>query len=459
MRPHEMAEAVLDASRADATMVVTTSSSTVHTRWARNELTTNGHTAGCEVTIIAVHHGPGGPQIASVTRPAAGLDVQDFAAQALARARSGTPAWDAQPLPRTSSAPDGPWSGPAAEVAADDLRTTLAGLGAQMACDADAGREHFGYLEVERSSCWLATSEGLRLRYDRPAARLELTVKSHQRTRSTWQGFAGDDLADADVDAMARSARTELDWQSRTVDVPVGRHPAVLRPSAVADLMIDMLWGADARAAADGRSVFSAPGGGTRLGAVLSTRPLRLFSDPRLAGLPGAPFHVATMSHDAASVFDNGLALEPTSWIEGGRLHALVSSRASAQAAGVPVALAPDNLAMDAAGSGGVDDLIGRVDDGLLVTCTWYNRMVDPNTHLITGLTRDGVYLVRGGEVVGSAGNFRFNESPVDLLNRITDASAAVPALGREMADYFPRTRMPALAVADFNFSSASEAV
>ena len=85
--------------------------------------------------------------------------------------------------------------------------------------------------------------------------------------------------------------------------------------------------------------------------------------------------------------------------------------------------------------------------------------MVDPATHLITGLSRDGVYVVRGGEVVGAAGNFRFNCSPVALLQQIRDASAPTDALGREMADYFPRTRMPALAVESFNFSSTSEAV
>ncbi len=93
------------------------------------------------------------------------------------------------------------------------------------------------------------------------------------------------------------------------------------------------------------------------------------------------------------------------------------------------------------------------------MTCTWYNRMVDPQTHLITGLTRDGVYWVRDGQIAGRAGNFRFNCSPVLLLDQLRDASAPVPALGREVADYFTRTTMPALAVADFNFSTGSAAV
>jgi len=325
--------------------------------------------------------------------------------------------------------------------------------------DADQRREHFGYLEQSITSTWLATSDGLALRHDQPAGRLELTVKSHDRTRSTWQGWSGSHLSGADVAAMAQRARTELAWQATTISVGAGRHPAILSPSAVADLMIDLLFGANAIAAAEGRSVFSAPDGGTRIGERLSHRPIRLFSDPDLPGHEGAAWLRASMSSDSASVFDNGLRLYATDWIDGGRLTALVSTRASARTFGVPLALEPDNLALDAGGSGGLDDLVARTADGLLVTCTWYNRMVDPATHLITGLTRDGVYVVRGGEVVGAAGNFRFNCSPVALLQQIRDASAPTDALGREMADYFPRTRMPALAVESFNFSSTSEAV
>jgi PmbA/TldA metallopeptidase C-terminal domain len=230
-------------------------------------------------------------------------------------------------------------------------------------------------------------------------------------------------------------------------------------PSHMADLMIDLLWGADAIAAAQGRSVFSGSDGATRLGERMSHRPIRLFSDPAMPGQECEPWLLTNVSSDFASVFDYGLPRGATEWIKDGRLNALVSSRAGATDAGVPLALAPDNLTLDAGGVGSLDDLVARCDDGLLITCTWYNRMVDQETHLITGLTRDGVYLVRDGEVVGAAGNFRFNCSPLAMLDQILDASAPVAALGREMADYFTRTTMPALLATDFNLSSVSEAV
>jgi predicted Zn-dependent protease len=111
-------------------------------------------------------------------------------------------------------------------------------------------------------------------------------------------------------------------------------------------------------------------------------------------------------------------------------------------------------------GSGSVEDLVADTERGLLLTCLWYIRAVDPQTLLLTGLTRDGVYLVESGEITGAVNNFRFNESPVDLLRRFTHASATVPAFSREWGDdYFSRTAMPALRVPDFNMSSVSQAL
>ena len=97
--------------------------------------------------------------------------------------------------------------------------------------------------------------------------------------------------------------------------------------------------------------------------------------------------------------------------------------------------------------------------DGLLITCLWYNRVVDPATLLLTGLTRDGVYVVRGGEIAGACGNFRFNDSPVSMLGRTVEAGSTVRTLAREMGDYFNRAAMPPLVVGDFNLSTSSEAL
>jgi predicted Zn-dependent protease len=159
------------------------------------------------------------------------------------------------------------------------------------------------------------------------------------------------------------------------------------------------------------------------------------------------------------SVFDNGLPLHGTTWIDRGVLTSLVQTRYSAQLTDLPVTPYIDNLIVDGPPAApSLEDMLGSTDRGLLLTSLWYIREVDPQTLLLTGLTRDGVYLVEGGEVAGAVNNFRFNESPVDLLGRIAEIGATVRTLPREWADNFTRTAMPPLRVDGFNMSSVSQA-
>jgi predicted Zn-dependent protease len=159
-----------------------------------------------------------------------------------------------------------------------------------------------------------------------------------------------------------------------------------------------------------------------------------------------------------ASVFDNGLPLAATDWISDGSLSALVQTRASARTAGAPVTPYVDNLILDGGGTATTDEMVATTERGLLLTCLWYIREVDPETLLLTGLTRDGVYLVEGGEVVGAVNNFRWNESPVDLLGRLAEVGRSEACLPREWSDDFTWTRMPTLRIPDFNMSSVSQA-
>jgi predicted Zn-dependent protease len=220
-----------------------------------------------------------------------------------------------------------------------------------------------------------------------------------------------------------------------------------------------MYWSAGARDAHDGRTVFSRPGGGTRVGETLSDLPVRLYSDPAAPGLECTPFVVAHASSRESSVFDNGLALNAVDWISDGRLAALLQTRQSAELTGLPLTPGVDNLLMEVPGAtASLDDMVANTRRGLLLTCLWYIREVDPQSLLLTGLTRDGVYLVEDGEVVGEVNNFRFNESPVGLLSRVAEAGRTERALSREWSDYFTRTAMPPLRVADFNMSTVSKA-
>ena len=150
--------------------------------------------------------------------------------------------------------------------------------------------------------------------------------------------------------------------------------------------------------------------------------------------------------------------MDKTVWIDRGVLTELIRNRAQAARSDAALTPSPDNLIMDAGGTATLEEMIAGTERGLLLTCLWYIRDVDPERLLLTGLTRDGVYLIEHGEVVGAVNNFRFNESPVELLGRITEVGATQVTLCREWNDFFHHTVMPPIRVPDFNMSTVSQA-
>jgi predicted Zn-dependent protease len=461
--PQDAVERALAASRSDDCVVIAELSSSANLRWAGNSLTTNGVSRSRQLTVIAISRGGDEARVGVVSRAGVRDDqIAGIVAEAEHAAADASPAEDAAPLvsPATVAGPaEARWheTPGATEIGVfADFARALGGLFAEAA---GAGRKLYGFAEHQLTSSYLGTSAGLRLRHDQPAGRLELNAKSADLTRSAWAGAATRDFTDVDVVALEAGLAQQLAWAERTVELPAGRYETVLPPTALADLMIYLYWSAGAKDAADGRTVFSKPGGGTRVGEKVASLPLSLLSDPTAPGLECTPFVIAHASSRDSSVFDNGLPVTRTGWITGGTLAALTQTRHSARLTGLPVTPAIDNLIMDAPGAtGSVADLVGRTQRGLLLTCLWYIREVDPQTLLLTGLTRDGVYLVENGEVTGAVNNFRFNESPVGMLSRITEAGATTPTLPREWGDYFTRAAMPPVRVEGFNMSSVSQA-
>jgi predicted Zn-dependent protease len=174
-------------------------------------------------------------------------------------------------------------------------------------------------------------------------------------------------------------------------------------------------------------------------------------------GLACTPFVAVSNSSETVSVFDNGMEIGQVDWIRDGVVNALAYPRATAARFDVPVAVACDNLVMTG-GSADLADMIAATERGLLLTTLWYIREVDPTTLLLTGLTRDGVYLIEDGEVTAAVNNFRFNESPLDLLRRATEAGVSEKTLPREWGDWATRSAMPSLRIPDFHMSSVSQA-
>jgi len=464
LRPDQIAEITASAPNPGATIAIVTQTVRRDLRFARTEVTTNSDARAREVTIIAFCEVTGGVATASITH---GCTTRSELTELIDRAHhtaSQLPASiDAYPLipnPPHGSVEDNALNVGAKDFVADVPHIPTDELSAMFHAARDRNIQLFGYGEVVFERTLMSSTTGLMRSGFNSHGRFEVTAKSGDGERSSWWGYSGGDLSDIPASAGWHKLQVDLAKQERSVSVKPGRHNVILSESAVGDLMVDLWWHAQAPDAFDGRSVFSGTHGGTLLGAVVADPRVSLRSDPHHPIVPASPLHTVTTSSPHASVFDNGTDLDAQDWIKAGRLQSLMCSRAFAADRGIAFSASADTLALSVdGGAGNLSDIVSRTEDGLLITCLWYNRIVDPRTLLLTGLTRDGVYLVKDGEIIGSVGNFRFNDSPLGALNRIIDAGETVRCLPREMGDYAPRVAMPALVVEGFNLSTASEAI
>jgi predicted Zn-dependent protease len=467
-----MIEDAIARSSLDACIVVGTEHTTANLRFAANSLTTNGQMSDRSLTMISIAHGADGPAAGVVTRTVTTDDELIALVQASERAaREAAPADDAFDLVDRYDHDDD-WAAPAPAGGIEIFAEFAPALGEAFRLMGGRDERLYGFAEHELSSTWLATSTGLRRRFDQPDGRLELNAKSSDLTRSAWAGVHTTDFQ-VDLDELVDDLHQRLEWARTSIELPAGRYETILPPTALADLLIYAYWTGAARDAEEGRSVFAdvsaeAPPGRTRVGQQLTELPLTLRSDPSGgefgAQLACAPFEIATASGGGLqSVFDNGAPLHATDWISDGRLAELIRTRSWAARTGAPPRPSIGNLIFSGprtaeTGAPRLRDMIGSTQRGLLLTCLWYIREVDPQTLLLTGLTRDGVYLIEDGQVRGAVNNFRFNESPIDLLDRIVEVGASEPTLPREWGDYFSRAAMPPVRVRDFNMSTVSPA-
>jgi predicted Zn-dependent protease len=437
--------------RADETMVLVTDKVEATLRWAGNSMTTNGVSHNRTITVISIVRKGDSASLGTVT--SAEVDprvIPGLVAASQDAAAAAPEAGDAAPLLADTGVPadwDAPVPGTGAEVFADVASSLSRGFG--------GADRLYGFAHHSVSTTFLASSTGLRRRFTQPAGAVEINGK--RGDASAWVGVGTPDFVGVPTDSLLEDLSLRLGWAERTVALPAGRYETLMPPSTVSDMMIYLGWSMAGRGAQEGRTAFSAPGGGTRIGERLTDLPLTLFSDPMAPGLACTPFVTASSSSETVSVFDNGMEISQVDWIRDGVINALAYPRAAAAKFDAPVAVAADNLVMTG-GAKDLADMIAGTERGLLLTTLWYIREVDPTTLLLTGLTRDGVYLIEDGEVTAAVNNFRFNESPLDLLRRATEAGVSEKTLPREWGDWVTRAAMPTLRIPDFHMSSVSQA-
>lgn len=458
VQPQDLVEQALKSASLPC-VVWATERTEANLRWANNALITNGEMRSRRLSVTATAEVEGGTAAGTVAQEiATAEEVSAVVAAAEQLARTGRPAEDAAPMVENYAHND-VWADPPETTSIEVLEELAKGLG--VALDrAEAARQLlYGFAEHAVETTYLGSSTGLRRRGVQPTGRLELNAKTVDLAASAWLGRTTRDFLDVDVAEAAEELDTRLGWASQKVDLPAGRYETLLPPAAVADLMIYAYWTANARDAEEGRNVFAAGEGATKIGQRFSELPIMLRSDPLYPGLETVPFVNFTSSLDDTSwAFDGGLPINATTWIDHGVLRELIRNRGHAARTAAQPTPPPDNLIMDGGGTASLQEMISSTERGLLLTCLWYIREVDPERLLLTGLTRDGVYLVQDGEVVGAVNNFRFNESPTELLGRISEIGVAELTLCREWNDYFNRTIMPTIRVLDFNMSTVSQA-
>ena len=295
-----------------------------------------------------------------------------------------------------------------------------------------------GYLEDSTGFSAIGNSKGL-VAYNR-ATSVDFTI-TVRTADGLGSGYAIRDVTD--VAKLSTKDATEIAMQKALASVTAralepGKYTVILEPAASVDLLRNMMGSMDGRSADEGRSFLSKKGGGTRLGEKLFDERVTIYSDPTNGEIPTAAFSGG-----------DGRPQERVTWVEKGIVRNMYYSRFWADKKGVKATPPPSAVIM-AGGNQSLLDLIKGTEKGILVTRLWYIRAVDPQTLLYTGLTRDGTFFIENGQIKFPVKNFRFNESPVIMLNNL-EAMGKPVRIGGNL--------IPPLKIRDFTFSSLSDAV
>ena len=260
---------------------------------------------------------------------------------------------------------------------------------------------------------------------------------------SGWASAEEEDVDKVAVGKLADGASRKALDSRNPKPLPAGKYTVILEPAAVADMVWFLLYNFTAREADEGRSFLSLPDGKNRLGEMLVSSKVTISSDPSFPQIPAFP------------IGEDGLPQEKTVWIEKGMIKNLIYTRFWAEKMGKAPVSFPANIIMEG-DNYRLEDLIRSTGKGVLVSRFWYIRDLNPMILLLTGLTRDGTFLIEKGKVSHPVNNFRFNESPVNVLKNVEMMSQPLRVVGGETGQ---SAFVPALKVKEFNFSSVSDAV
>lgn len=309
-----------------------------------------------------------------------------------------------------------------------------------------AGMTSTGFLESGASAFTVANSKGLFAYGRRTGVAMTTTVRTPDGTGSGWAGAAHSDWSRINPDELAARAIEKARRSVKPVAIEPGRYTVILEPTAVGNLVQLIAFAMNARGADEGRSFFTKPGGGNKIGMKVVDERVSIWSDPLDAETAGYTFT------------GEGLPTRRTTWIENGVVKNLAYDRYWAQKQGRDPLPFGGSLRMSG-GDASLEEMIASTQRGILVTRFWYIRGVDPRTILYTGLTRDGTFLIENGKVTRAVKNLRYNESPIFMLNNIEAMGRPVRVSASEDGSPGFPIVVPPIKARDFTFTSLSDAV
>ena len=294
-----------------------------------------------------------------------------------------------------------------------------------------------GFLNDGESFSAMINSNGLFAYNKSTNVDFTVTMRTNDGTGSGWVTRDYNDISKFDGEAASKVAIDKAVMSREARAIEPGKYTVILEPAAASDLLRNMVFSFNARSADEGRSFMSAPDGANKLGQKIVDERVNLWSDPLHPDVPTSTWN------------GEGMPLKKTQWIENGVVKNLAYSRYWAEQKGVDPVPFPSNGIMEG-GDESLEDMIAGTKKGILVTRFWYIRSVDPQTLLYTGLTRDGTFYIENGKIKYPVKNFRFNESPIIMLNNLESLGQQVRVDGN---------LIPYMKIRDFTFTSLSDAV
>ena len=428
-----LVERTIKFSKADAIRVNVGSARESNVRFAANQMSTAGLSSTTTIRVQSVF-GKRKASVVTNSRTDEGLKRAVEQSEALAKLAPEDPEYLGELGPQQYTPVQAWFDATAALSAEERAKAALSALApARAANDLTVA----GFLVTSARATAIGNNAGVFAYHRSTDANYSLTARTNDGTGSGWAAARANDWATLDFAGVAKRAIDKARASRNPVALEPGRYTVVLEPDATSDLIPLMANALQARAAEEGRSAFAKGAGATKVGEKIVDERVSLHSDVTDPLILSTPFD------------NDGMPLGRQTWIERGVLKQLAYSRFWASKQGKTPTGGTGSLRLDG-GTETLDQIIAGTQRGILVTHCWYIRPVDQRTLVFTGLTRDGTFLIENGKIARTIKNFRFNESPLFMLNNLD-------AIGRPV-----RTggyAMPPLRVRDFSFTSLSDAV